>query len=122
MSERLDQLFDGDSNRSRRARLPLVWGILAVALPLNLLGVLSCTAVPGAVVTLMAWWLLDQELALHGSGMIDPSDGPALLKLKQVTRWFLAFCGANLLLQIALLSTGVYEGWLLELSQWVGTL
>ena len=119
MSNRVDNLFTGGEPDQRLAQTGWISALLAVAIPLDILGVLSCTSVPGAGVTLLAWWLVDREMALLESGVILVESAPRLNRLKQITMGALAFCGISLLFQIVLLSTGFYEGWLLQISQWM---
>lgn len=119
MSNRVEKLFSGGEPEQRPARSGWIKAVLAVAIPLDVLGVLSCTSVPGAVMTLLAWWLVDREMALLESGVIHVESAPSLNRLKQVTVGTLTFCGVSLFVQIVLLSTGFYERWLLRLSQWL---
>ena len=116
MADRLENLFSGGELAQRPARTGLIGLTLALAIPLDLLGVLSCTSVPGAALTLGAWWLIDQESGLMECGLVDGAAAPRLAQLKRVTHAALVFCGINLFAQIILLSTGVYEQWLITLS------
>ena len=116
MADRLETLFSGGELAPRPARTGLVTAALAVAIPLDLLGVLSCTSVPGAGLTLMAWWLIDQELGLMEGGLVHSDAAPKLANQKRLAHAALVFCGINLFAQILLLSTGIYEQWLLTLS------
>lgn len=119
MSKRVEELFSGGEAAQRPARSGWIKALLAAAIPLDVLGILSCTSVPGAALTLAAWWLVDRELALLESGVIAVESAPALGRLKQLTLGALTFCGVSLFVQIVLLSTGFYERWLLRLSQWL---
>ncbi len=119
MSDRLDNLFTGAELAQRPARTGWITALLALAIPLDVLGVLSCTSVPGAILTLVAWWLVDRETALLESGLIQVTGAPRLARLRQLTVGTLTFCGVSLFVQIVLLSTGFYERWLLRVSQWL---
>lgn len=119
MSKRVEKLFSGGEPEQRPARSGWIKALLAAAIPLDVLGILSCTSVPGAALTLAAWWLVDRELALLESGVIAAESAPTLGRLKQLTLGALTFCGVSLFVQIVLLSTGFYERWLLRLSQWL---
>jgi len=119
MSNRVDNLFTGGEPEQRPAQSGWITALLIVAIPLDLLGVLSCTSVPGAAITLLAWWLVDREMALLESGIIHVESAPTLNRLKQITLGTLAFCGISLIFQIVLLSTGFFEAWLLRGSQWL---
>jgi len=119
LSNRVDNLFTGSEPEQRPAQSGWIIALLVIAVPLDLLGVLSCTSVPGAAMTLFAWWLVDREMALLESGVIHVESAPKLNRLKQITLGTLAFCGISLVFQIVLLSTGFYETYLLRLSQWM---
>ncbi len=116
MADRLETLFSGGELTPRPAHPRVVVAVLALAIPLDLLGVLICTSVPGAGLTLVAWWLIDQETGLMECGLVDSAAAPQFVNLKRLTHAALVFCGINLFAQIILLSSGVYEQWLLTLS------
>ena len=117
MSDRVDRLFEGDQEPPPvKARTTWILVSLALALPLNLMGFISCTAVPGAGLALAAWSMVDRDLSLVESGLISIEQAPQLNRLKRVTVATLALSGAVLIVQIILLSTGAYERWLLQLD------
>jgi hypothetical protein len=105
-----DQLFAGETPPPPPADptapiLRLLW----IALPLNLLGPCLFTGVPGAALSLWAWYRADEELA-----RLEAGAHPVALKsrLSQI-RWFcslnLGLCGALLLLQLGLFGIGAYQ-------------
>ncbi len=100
----------------------MILGLLVVATPLNLLGVVCCTSIPGMVLTLAAWLLADADLARVESGHLPMEQAPPLVRMKQVAFGLLAFCGLTFLVQMALLSSGAYERWLVAVVNWLGSL
>ncbi len=101
------------------SKLHWIRRLLWVAIPLDLLGVLCCTSVPGAVLTLVAWSVADGELARVGSGDLPLDEAPRLSRYKRISLAALVFCVLSFLLQIILLSNGTYRAWLLELDLWL---
>lgn len=112
MSYRVDLLFGKESAETRNKRLRRIRWLLAVAAPLDLLGLVSCTALPGAALTLLAWQLSDQELYRAEEGLGGGGNTDALGRLRQVAGGLLAVCFVGFFVQMYLLSTGVYARWL----------
>lgn len=111
MSYKVDQLFGKESEASRLRRLRRIRWMLAVALPLDFFGVVICTSLPGAVITLWAWQLTEQELLRVEEGMIDLEHAPELTLLRQVAYGALAWCLLGFLVQMYLMSNGFYLRW-----------
>ena len=101
------------------SRVHWIRRLLWVAVPLDLLGVLCCTSVPGAVLTLAAWSVADGELARVDSGDLPLDEAPQLSRYKRISLAALVFCVLSFVLQIILLSNGTYRGWLMELDLWL---
>jgi hypothetical protein len=90
-------------------RLRTIRRLLFFATPLNLLGIACFTGVPGAILTLLAWQLADEELARVDSGAL-PADRRAPVRgLRQVAFAQLGFCVLSLATQIALFGMGFYS-------------
>ncbi len=124
MSDRVDQLFGGEppgpGGSGPQPRTGLILGLLVVAAPLDLFGIVCCSSIPGMVLTLAAWLLADGDLARVESGHLPMDKAPALVRLKQVAFGLLVFCGLSFLVQMALLGNGAYERWLVSLVRFVG--
>jgi len=123
-TERVDQLFGGDSgggaSPAPESRTGLILGLLVVATPLDLFGVACCTSIPGMVLTLAAWLIADGDLARVESGHLPMDQAPALVRLKQVAFGLLIWCGLTFLIQMALLGNGAYERWLVTVIRFLG--
>lgn len=108
---RVDALFSGEpppppaEGAPRILRLKVMLGI---AIPLNLFGIPCWTGVPGALLTLVAWLMADNDLARIEAGHYSGEDAAALLRLRTVAAWTLAFCVVSLMVQVWLLSTPAY--------------
>ena len=106
--DRVDALFAGDpppEPLEARPRIRRLRQTLAVAIPLDLLGIPCWTGVPGAALTLWAWLEADSQMAAIKSGLYNSEDAATLIRLRSFSAWALGFCMASLLLQIYLLST-----------------
>ncbi len=117
MSDRVDRLFEGDPELpTRPSHAPRIQLVLAAALVLDLLGLLTCLSIPGAALTLWAWWWVGRELAAAAAGVVATEHAPRLHLLQRLATAGLAWCAASFALQIYLLSTGAYERWFRELD------
>ena len=112
MSDRVDALFGGDlpeASGDREPRLRRIEQMLWFAIALNVLGIPCWTSVPGAVLTLWAWFATDPEnVELNAAGM-TPEERDWLQRLRRRANATLALCIAALILQIILLSTAFYS-------------
>lgn len=91
-------------DRLRRVRV-----ILGVALPLNLLGVFCLTGVPGAILTLVAWQLADEEVARAEAGVVPKEQLPRARRARDFAFGQLVFVLLSLTAQVALFTFGVYD-------------
>jgi hypothetical protein len=117
---RVEALFTGggpDSVRFGRSRT-MQW-LLLVALPLNLAGLLTCTLVPGTLLTLWAWSIGRRELAILEHGELPVQETLRLSRLDRLARVMLVACALLLAAQVYLLTTGFYQGLLLRADLWL---
>ncbi len=116
-AERVDALFAGPSGAEaapRADRSGRILLLLLVAAPLNLVGLVTCTSVPGALLTLWAWTLARRDMELMEDGALPVTETVRLARLKLAATVMLVFCSLVLLLQVGLLASGFYERLLLR--------
>ncbi len=116
MSRRVDKLFGGTPGLGRPSRARLARLLLAVAIPMNVLGLITCLSVPGALLTLAAWQVAEGDVQRIEAGELGVEHAPELARIKQVAAWAMVGCAGVFLVQLWLLSTGRYEdllGWIL---------
>lgn len=109
---KVDALFDGEpppppidaAPRVKRLKL-----ILAIAIPLDALGIPCWTGVPGALLTLWAWMRADAEVAHIQAGQYDAEHAATLMRLRAIAAWALGLCVVSLLVQAWLLTTPLYS-------------
>mgnify|MGYP006971704315 CR=1 FL=1 len=119
---RVDDLFTGATPLSVHAgRSRQVQALLLAALPLNVLGLVCCTLVPGTLLTLWAWSIGKRELAILEHGELPVQESLRLARLDRFARVMLGCCGALLVAQAYLLTTGFYQQLLLRLDRWLAT-
>lgn len=114
MSARVDRLFGGSERPFRRRTI--LW-LLGIALPLDLLGVVTCTSVPGMVLTLVAVSIIDSERERVTQGLLPIELTPTLNRYRKLALLGLGLCAAGFVLQLWLLSAGHYE---VLLTRWSG--
>ena len=91
-------------------RLRRVDVLLAIALPLNLFGILCFTGVPGAILTLIGWQLADEEIARVESGALPQRQlGPARRR-RNLAFAQLIWVMLSLTIQVVLFGIGFYDG------------
>lgn len=112
--DRVDRLFGGTAPDLAPPRTRLLWSLVAVALLLDVAGTVSCTSVPGAVVTMAAWRLADEELNRARRAERPAPDLVTLARLRLGTAVLLGVVGVLLVVQAYLLATGFYEARLLR--------
>lgn len=106
MSSRVDRLFGGSDRPFRRSSI--LW-LLGLGLPLDLLGLLTCTSVPGMVLTLICLQIIDAERERVTQGMLPLELTPTLARYRKLALSGLGLCAAGFVLQLWLLSAGYYE-------------
>lgn len=94
--------------------------LLAIGIPLDLLGIPCWTGVIGAAITLWAWLVADAELIRIEHGEYTGDDAARLLRLRSWTNWALGFCVVSLIVQAWLLSTPIYGQLFRMLSDLLG--
>ena len=105
-----DDLFGGDAPPPPPPDpAPRIRRILAFAGPLNLMGPLCLTSVPGAFLSLWAWYQADEAMARLESGDLPEGYGPHLKALKNSTFANLIAAFSVMIFQILLFMTGVYQ-------------
>ena len=92
-----------------RDRLDRAARLLAVALPLNVLGVACFTGVPGAVLALVAWHIADEEVLRVESGALPAERGVRARRVRGLGFAMLVFAIGSLILQIVLFGAGFYQ-------------
>lgn len=104
--ENVEELF-GEGGRASKPRTGRVVAVLATGLLLTLLG-MACTAVPGGLVTLVAWYLIEKEVDRVDSGFLPLEYRPRLVTLRAVVWASLFLVVVLFLVQTVLLFNGVY--------------
>ena len=110
---RVEVLFGGEPPRALvdpAPRIRRLTALLALAIPLDLLGITCFTGVPGAFLTLWAYLMADGEAAQVKAGRYP--DGPSaarMLRLRTVSSWAMVFTILSFVAQIALFWGGFYD-------------
>lgn len=112
MSGRVGELFGDGPAPTRQPRFRWMIALLVVGLPLDLLGLVSCASLPGALLTWWALRLAGEDLDHAAAGELSVEHVPALSRVKQVATWALGWCAFTFLVQMALLNTGALTRWL----------
>ena len=110
MTGRVDRLFGGKPVGESQVRRATI--LLAIAVPLDVLGLVTCTSVPGALLTLAAWQLAEADMKRIEAGELSVEHAPAIARVKQIAFWAMGACILGFGLQLVPLSTGTYERWL----------
>lgn len=108
---RVDALFAGEPPAPAAAlgpRIQAIRAVLALGLPLSLLGIPCWTGVPGAALTLWAYSLADGAMAEAGSAA--PDELARLAALRRTAVGGLVFAGLSFVVQAWLLSQPFYAG------------
>ncbi len=109
-----DDLFSTEAPAPVHDRLGRVEKLLAIALPLNALGIFCFTGVPGAVLALLAWHTADEEMLRIESGALPADRMVRARRLRGLGFGLLVFALLSLSAQVTLFAIGFYAG-LLEL-------
>ncbi|MCP4809380.1 MAG: hypothetical protein GY884_28925 [Proteobacteria bacterium] len=110
MSQRVERLFGGAHRGTRAIRRAEI--LLAVAIPLDVLGLITCTSVPGALMTLGAYQMAERQMKRIEVGELSVEHAPRVVRIKKVAFWAMVGCVAGFAIQLFLLSSGAYERWL----------
>lgn len=117
----VDDLFQRDQPVvAAPDRLRTVWRLLIVAIPLNLCGITCFTGVPGAILSLLAWYLADEELGRVESGALPADRRDRVSRVRLIAFVQLVFCGLTLLVTAALFGLGFYEAVVRALAELAG--
>ncbi len=108
MSDRVDLLFGGGGDPPRPRTRPIV-ALLALALPLDLAGVVLPTSIVGLVPTLGAWVLAQRELDRVRRGELPQEEVGALPLLHQAAGVLLGWCAVSYVIQVALVVSGTAD-------------
>lgn len=104
--EEVGELF-GESGTSARPRTGLVIAVLVTGLTLTVLGMV-CTAVPGGIVTLISWAMVEREIDRVDSGFLPLQHRPALVAVRGSVYVGLLIVLALFVVQGVLLCNGTY--------------
>ncbi len=105
----VDDVFDaGGPPIGVQDRVVRVGALLALAAPLNLCSIACFTGVPGAVLTLVAWHLADEDLARVETGALPPERRDRIVALRRIAFVQMGVCSVLLLVQVALFMLGAY--------------
>lgn len=107
MSRDLEELF-GEGEGRPEPRTRLILGLLGGGLALTTAG-MACTAVPGGIVILAAWNVVDAELQRVESGYLPASDRLHLQRMERLVYVALGLVVLAFLIQAWLLYQGFYE-------------
>lgn len=107
----VDDLFSPDAPPPAPPtdRLRRIGILLAVALPLNLFGVVCFTGVPGAVMALVGWQLADEEVARAESGALPKSELPRAQRMRAFAFSQMTLALLSLVAQVVLFGAGFYD-------------
>jgi len=113
MSGEVDELFEG--GRAARPRFAFAVSVLSVGVLLTVLG-MACSAVPGGLITLAGYFVVQKEIDRVDSGYLAVEHRPALLRLRLLAWFSLGLVIALFIVQAVLLCTGFY------VDLWAGAL
>lgn len=118
-----DDLFSGDAPPALPPDpVPAIRRLLWLSAPMSAAGPFICvTSVPGALLALWAWYRADEELARVESGALPGQWDKRIRALRNHAFAVLSTASLLMMLQLALLSFGVYQGLIaLALTAWEG--
>lgn len=114
----VDELFGGGKApppSDDRLRVIVRWLVFGAIL--DLAGPCCFTGVPGAAVTLWAWYLADEEVTRAENGLLDPAVARRAVKVRATAFALLLVTSALILLQIGLFVVGFYPSALRALGR-----
>jgi hypothetical protein len=82
VTDQVDELF-GEGGGVPTPRLGLVWGLLLTGLAVAGAGIV-CTAAPGGILVLLAWFVVEREADRVESGYLPADAGPSIARLRRV--------------------------------------
>lgn len=100
------ELF-GEEGSTAQPKITRVIIVLVTGMTLTVVG-MACTAVPGGLITLIAWALAEKELGKVDSGFLPIESRPSLVALRLAVLVCLALVLLLFILQGILLCSGVY--------------
>jgi hypothetical protein len=107
MSERVDELF-GSAGTEARPRTALIVSLTVGGFLLTV-GGLACSVIPGALLVLAAWIVVQRELDRVESGFLPVTERSSLLALRAIVWIAVGLVALLTVLQLAGLWTGVYS-------------
>lgn len=120
MSERVDELFGGAGTEAR-PRVALVVALAVGGVLSSAVG-LACSVVPGVLLVLLSWGVVERELDRVDSGFLPLADRRRLLGLRTGVWVLLAVVTGLAFVQLVGMWTGVYPRlWGDALRDWMST-
>lgn len=120
MSERVDELF-GSAGTEARPRTALILSLTGGGLVVTALG-LACSVIPGALVVLAAWVVVQRELDRVESGFLPVTDRPLLLGLRAIVWVTVGVVAVAAALQLWGMWSGLYpQLWGEAVRAWLET-
>ncbi len=114
--DEIDELF-GEGGGAPAPRVGTIVGLLAGGLAIGVIG-LACTAVPGGVMVLMAWMLVEKEMDRVDSGYL-PSDARVTVGRLQVAAYAAVLMVIALFgVQAWLFCSGAYDVLWADMLEW----
>ncbi|MCB9662784.1 MAG: hypothetical protein H6732_01630 [Alphaproteobacteria bacterium] len=107
MSQEVDELF-GEGAGTPEPRLGLVRALLAGGVALTFVG-LACSTVPGGLLVLAAWLVIDTEAERVESGYLPADTRPRVVVHQRATLAGLILVGLMFTAQMLLLMGGFYD-------------
>jgi hypothetical protein len=119
MSENVEELF-GEGAGAPTPRTILVWVLLILGLATTFLGMV-CTAAPGGVLVLLAWYVVEKEVDRIDSGYLPATARGPVRRARISTLIGVLVVIALLILQSVFVGFNLYESlWTRILQWWVG--
>lgn len=108
MADKIDALFGADA-AAAVPRFRLIYGLLATGITLAVLG-LVCSSVPGAIVSLISWAMVEKEVERLESGYYATEYESRLRLARGLVQSGLLGILCVIAIQIILLCSGFYHG------------
>lgn len=119
MSENVEELF-GEGAGAPTPRTTLVWILLILGLAATFLG-MFCSAAPGGVLVLLAWFVVEKEVDRIDSGYLPPTARIPVQRARTFTLIGVLLVIVLLVLQSVFVGFNVYEAlWSKVLQLWMG--